>query len=47
MSKADNRKSRLKYEIRLKLTIRYQERNRKNKIITVNKDMFIVHQKNT
>ena len=43
MSKADNKKSRSRHEICLKH--RYQKRNRKNKIIIVNKDMFIVHRK--
>ena len=45
MFKADNKKSRSKRKICLNLTIKTSERNCKNKTITVNKCMFIVHQK--
>ena len=45
MFKADNRKITSRRKICLKLTIMTSERNCKNKSITANKYMFIVHQK--
>ena len=46
MFKDGDRKSRPKCEMYFKLT-KKTEKNLKNKSITVNKDMFIVHQKTT